>query len=73
MKLPWSEEARSCQRAACGSRTTPAPYEKAQAFDVICKRAAHTGSESNQKKCRVGRACAYAGMHVCMLEPLCHP
>lgn len=26
-------------------RMTPAPYEKAQAFDVICKRAAHPGSK----------------------------
>ena len=42
-----------------GSRITPAPYEKAQASDVICKRAAHPGSELNQKKCRVGRACVY--------------
>ena len=40
-----------------GSRITPAPYEKAQASDLICKRAAHPGSELNQKKCRVRRAC----------------
>ena len=26
-----------------GSSLTPAPYEKAQASDVICKRAAHSG------------------------------
>ena len=80
----------------CGSRIKPAPYErereitsptsfeKAQASEVICKRAAHPGSKLNQKKCRVGRACACVCLHVywshmplclhvCMLEPLCHP
>ena len=30
-------------------RLTPAPYEKAQASDVICERAAHPGSELDQK------------------------
>ena len=29
--------------SASGLRLTPAPYEKAQASDVICKRAAHPG------------------------------
>ena len=43
---------------------TPAPYEKAQASDVICKRAAHPNSGLNQKDCRVCWTCVY--MHVCM-------
>ena len=45
---------------------TPAPYEKAQASYVICKRAAHPDSGLNQKECRVGRACVHACMYVCM-------
>ena len=28
-----------------GSTITPAPYEKAQAFEEICKRAAHPSSK----------------------------
>ena len=40
-----------------GSRITPAPYEKAQASEEICKRAAHPSSKLNQKKCRVACAC----------------
>ena len=49
-----------------GSRITPAPYEKAQASDGICKRAAHSGSELNQKNVVVGRACACVCVHVWM-------
>ena len=30
---------------ARGSKITPAPYEKAQASEEICKRAAHPGSK----------------------------
>ena len=33
------------------SSSTPAPYEKAQEYDVICKRAAHPGNGLSQKKC----------------------
>ena len=54
---------------AQGSSLIPAPYDKAQASYVICKRAAHPGSGLNQKECRVGRAysaCVYACMYVCM-------
>ena len=50
-------------------RMTPAPYEKAQASEEICQRAAHPGSKLNQKKCRGGRACACVCLHVCILEP----
>ena len=43
-----------------GSRRTPAPYEKAQASEVICKRAAHPGSifinGSNIRSCNTGFA-----------------
>ena len=46
-----------------GSRITPAPYEKAQASEEICKRAAHPGSKLNQKNCRGGRACACVCLH----------
>ena len=47
-------------------RITPAPYEKAQASDGICKRAAHPGTKLNQKNVVVGRACACACLHVWM-------
>ena len=53
-------------RVACGSRITPEPYEKAQASDEICKRAAHLGSKLNQKNVVVGRVCACACVHVWM-------
>ena len=39
-----------CQGWQSGSRITPAPYEKAQASEEICKRVAHPGSKLNQKK-----------------------
>ena len=59
-----------CSGVARGSRITPAPYEKAQASEEICKRAAHPSSKLNQKKCRVACAClrvrAYACMYVCI-------
>ena len=45
-----------CQGWQSGSSLTPAPYEKAQASDVICKRAARPSSGLNKKGCRVGRA-----------------
>ena len=53
-------------RVACGSRITPAPYEKAQASEEICKRAAHPSSKLNQKKCRVACACLCVSMPACM-------
>ena len=53
-----------CATLLCFS-LTPAPYEKAQASDVICKRAAHSGSGLDEKECRVLRAykCVYACMY----------
>ena len=56
----------------CGSRITPAPYEKAQASDEeICKRAAHPSSKLNQKKCRVACACLCESMLACMYVCIC--
>ena len=43
-----------------GFRITPAPYEKAQASDGICKRAAHPGSTLNQKNV----VCKHLGLNV---------
>ena len=48
------------------SRITPAPYEKAQASEEICKRAAHPSSKLNQKKCRGACACLCVSMPACM-------
>ena len=56
----------SIEHLVQGFRITPASYDKAQASEEICKRAAHPGSKINRKKCRVGRACACVCLHVCM-------
>ena len=54
-------------RSQRGFRITPAPYEKAQASEVICKRAAHPGSKLNQKKFVLDVPVrVYACMYVCM-------
>ena len=59
-------------RVACGSRITPAPYEKAQASEEICKRAAHPGSKLNQKKSVV--LDVPVRVHACMyVGAACHP
>ena len=56
-------------RVACGSRITPAPYEKAQASEEICKRAAHPGSKLNQKKSVV--LDVPVRVHACMYVCIC--
>ena len=59
------------RQAAC-FRITPAPYEKAQVSEEICKRAAHPGSKLNQKKvscwtclCVCMPACIYIYVCIC--------
>ena len=54
-------------------RITPAPYKKAQASEVICKRAAHPGSKLNQKNVVLNvpvrvYACMYVSMYAYVLE-----
>ena len=55
-----------------GSRITPAPYEKAQASEEICKRAAHPGSKLNQENVvLVVVLDVPVRVHACMYVCLC--